>query len=119
VVRAILRTVFEGDEYFEKELPSITERLGDRRYKLGLLGTARRVRDANVLPLLPHITSPTLMVYGDRDQIVPVRFAEAAMPLLPHGELVVFEGAGHAPQIERPFDTHARVLSFLGASGWT
>lgn len=119
VVRAILRTVFERDEYFEHELPLITERLGDRRWKLGLLGTARRVRDANVLPLLPRITSPTLMVYGDRDQIVPVRFAEAAAPLLPHGELVVFEGAGHAPQIERPIDTHARVLSFLGASGWT
>ena len=59
------------------------------------------------------------MVYGDPDQIVPVRFAEAATPLLPHGELVVFADTGHAPQIERPVDTHARVLSFLGASGWT
>jgi pimeloyl-ACP methyl ester carboxylesterase len=118
VVRAILRTVFAADEYFEKELPAITQRLSDRRYKLGLLGTARRVRDATVLHLLPRITSPTLMVYGDRDQIVPVRFARAAAPLLPHGELVVFEGTGHAPQIERPHDTHERVLSFLGTAGW-
>jgi pimeloyl-ACP methyl ester carboxylesterase len=118
VVRAILRTVFAEDSYFEHELPQITERLGDRRWKLGLLGTARRVRDATVLDLLPRITSPTLMVFGDRDQIVPVRFAEAAAPLLPRGELVIFEGTGHAPQIERPVDTHARVLRFLGASGW-
>ncbi|MGZ3419333.1 MAG: alpha/beta fold hydrolase [Polyangiales bacterium] len=117
-VRAILRTVFAADEHFEHELPNITERLADRKWKLGLLGTARRVRDATVLHLLPRITSPTLMVYGDRDQIVPVRFAEAAAPLLPHGELVVFAGTGHAPQIERPVETHARVLGFLGASGW-
>jgi pimeloyl-ACP methyl ester carboxylesterase len=118
VVRAILRTVFAADEHFEHELPLIAERLSDRRYKLGLLGTARRVRDATVLDLLPRITSPTLMVYGDADQIVPLRFAEAAAPLLPHGELVVFANTGHAPQIERPHDTHTHVLSFLGAVGW-
>jgi pimeloyl-ACP methyl ester carboxylesterase len=119
VVRAILRTIFTTDEYFERELPLITERLAERKWKLGLLGTARRVRDASVLHLLPRLTSPTLMVYGDQDLIVPLRFAEAAAPLLPHGELVVFAGTGHAPQIERPVETHARVLGFLGASGWT
>lgn len=118
VVRSILRTVFAEDSYFEAELPEIQARLSDRRWKLGLLGTARRVRDASILPLLPSITSPTLMVYGDVDQIVPVRFAEAAAPLLPRGELHVFEKTGHAPQIERPAATHERVFRFLAGSGW-
>ncbi len=118
VVRMILRTVFAEDSYFEDELPQIQARLSDRKWKLGLLGTARRVRDATILPLLPKIVSPTLLVYGENDQIVPVRFARAAAPLLPRGELEVFEGIGHAPQIERPEQTHERVERFLRAAGW-
>ncbi|MBI2392483.1 MAG: alpha/beta hydrolase [Deltaproteobacteria bacterium] len=118
VVRAILRTVFSADEFFEKELPAIQERLSDRRWKLGLLGTARRVRDATILPLLPQIELPTLLVCGEDDRIVPVRFARAAAPLLPHGELEIFPATGHAPQIERPEQTHDRVLRFLHAAGW-
>lgn len=118
VVRAILRTVFARDECFEHELPQIQARLSDRKWKLGLLGTARRVRDATVLPLLPRIASPTLMVCGDEDRIVPVRFAREAATLLPKGELEVFEHTGHAPQIERPIETHRTILKFLQSSGW-
>lgn len=118
VVRAILRTVFADDEHFEQELPQIQERLGNRRWKLGLLGTARRVRDASILPLLPAIESPTLMVYGEHDKIVPVKFAREAVPLLPHGELEIFTDTGHAPQIERPRETFERVYRFLVGAGW-
>jgi len=119
VVRSILRTVFSRDEFFEHELPAIQERLSDRKWKLGLLGTARRVRDASILPLLPTLDLPTLMISGADDRIVPVRFSRAAAPLLPHGELVVFEDTGHAPQIERPAETHGKVMQFLAAAGWT
>ncbi len=118
VVRMILRTVFARDECFESELHAITERLSDRKWKLGLLGTARRVRDASILPLFPKITAPTLMVCGENDQIVPVKFARAAAPLLPNGELEVLANTGHAPQIERPDETHDRVERFLKVVGW-
>ncbi len=118
VVRAILRTVFSRDDFFEHELASVQERLSDRRWKLGLLKTARQVRDASILDLLPTIASPTLMVYGDGDRIVPIRFAEQALPLLQNGELHIFADTGHAPQIERPAETHSRVLDFLLTAGW-
>jgi pimeloyl-ACP methyl ester carboxylesterase len=118
VMRAILRTVFENDADFEEQLPVIRERLSDRKWKLGLLTTARRVRDACVLPLLPHIACPTLMLYGDQDRITPVRYAREAAPLLPKGELAILDGVGHAPQIERPEDTHRIVGAFLTRIGW-
>jgi pimeloyl-ACP methyl ester carboxylesterase len=118
VMRAILRTVFAADSFFEDHLHEIGARLSDRKWKLGLLTTARRVRDACVLQLLPQIACPTLMVYGDQDRIVPVRYARAAAPLLPRGELEVYEGIGHAPQIERPNETHRSVMAFLSRVGW-
>src|SRR5262249_50276541 len=82
-MRAILRTVFANDEHFEAHLGEIAARASDRRWKLGLLTTARRVRDASVLDLLPRIGCPTLMVYGEEDRIVPIRFARAAAALVP------------------------------------
>lgn len=118
VVRMLLRTIFVSDSYFEEQLPAIGERLNDRKWKLGLLTTARRVRDACILDLLPRLECPTLMVYGDRDQIVPVRYARAAAPLLRDAQLEVLAGVGHAPQIERPDETHATVLDFLTRARW-
>lgn len=115
VVRAILRTVFSRDEFFEAELTSIQERLSDRKWKLGLLGTARRVRSASILPLLPTLDLPTLMVVGADDRIVPLRFSQQAAPLLPRGRLVVFDDTGHAPQIERPAETHRELMQFLSS----
>jgi len=118
VLRMILRTVFPSDHYFEEQLPAIRERLNDRKWKLGLLTTARRVRNACILQLFPSLVCPTLMVYGEHDRIVPVRYARAAAPLLKDAELEVFEGVGHAPQIERPEDTHECVRRFLARAGW-
>ncbi len=118
VMRAILRTVFERDEHFEEQLPAIRERLSDRKYKLGMLTTARRVKDACILPLLPQIQCPTLMIYGELDRITPVRYAHDAAKLLPKGELEVMDGIGHAPQIEKPEATFERIARFLAAAAW-
>ena len=118
VVRMLMRTIFENDTCFEAQLPAIGARLNDRKWKLGLLTTARRVRDACILGLLPSLGCPTLMVYGDRDQIVPVRYAKAAAPLVRDAQLEVLAGVGHAPQIERPEETHGSVLRFLVRARW-
>ena len=118
VVRMLLRTIFVSDSFFEAQLPAIGERLNDRKWKLGLLTTARRVRDACILDLLPTLGCPTLMVYGERDQIVPVQYARAAAPLLRDAELEVMADVGHAPQIEKPDETHGSVLRFLTRARW-
>jgi pimeloyl-ACP methyl ester carboxylesterase len=48
------------------------------------------------------IVSPTMVVWGDRDEIIPTTFAERATALIPGAELRIIEGCGHAPQRERP-----------------
>jgi pimeloyl-ACP methyl ester carboxylesterase len=54
-------------------------------------------------------TSPTMVVWGDHDQIVPTHDAERAAALIPGAELRIVEGCGHAPQRERP-EALLRVL---------
>lgn len=43
---------------------------------------------------------PTLIAWGDRDDIIPVAHARAAHALMPHSRLEIFEGAGHFLHVE-------------------
>ncbi len=45
---------------------------------------------------------PTLIVWGDRDKIIPLVHARHAHEAIPNSRLAVMEGAGHAPQLEDP-----------------
>ena len=48
------------------------------------------------LAVLPEL--PVLLVWGDRDPILPVAHGRRAVDLLPSARLVVFPGCGHEPQ---------------------
>jgi pimeloyl-ACP methyl ester carboxylesterase len=45
---------------------------------------------------------PTLIVWGDRDQIIPVEHAHIGHELIPGSRLEIFEGVGHFPPVQRP-----------------
>jgi pimeloyl-ACP methyl ester carboxylesterase len=53
---------------------------------------------------------PMLVIWGDRDPIVPISHADAVRELVPSAQVEVFEGAGHWPHIDDP-DRFCRVLS--------
>lgn len=62
---------------------------------------------------LIDLKMPVLLVWGDRDVVFPVPLAERALRLLPQGELVILEGAGHAPQLENPEGFVSAVERFV------
>jgi pimeloyl-ACP methyl ester carboxylesterase len=45
---------------------------------------------------------PTMIVWGDRDQVIPVEHGRSAHDLMPGSRLEIVEGAGHFLPIERP-----------------
>lgn len=53
---------------------------------------------------------PTLIVWGRRDPVIPVRHAGIAHRAMPGSRLEVFDDAGHFPQLDDPF-RFARVLA--------
>ena len=67
-----------------------------------------------LLDELPRLTMPTLVVWGERDRILPVSQARAARARLPNGSLEIIPDCGHLPQVEWP-DRFVRALDgFLG-----
>jgi pimeloyl-ACP methyl ester carboxylesterase len=62
---------------------------------------------------LAQSETPTLVVWGDHDHILPFSHLEAAVAALPHAESYTFSKTGHMPQIERPDEFAAVVEDFL------
>ncbi len=63
--------------------------------------------------LLPAITTPTLVITGAADAIVPAANSRVLAERIPHARLVVIEGAGHFFFAERPAETMRALREFL------
>lgn len=65
--------------------------------------------------MLPRIAVPTLVVVGRDDEFTPVSDARLMHERIPGATLVVVEGAGHLPNLERPTEFNAALGSFLAS----
>jgi len=63
--------------------------------------------------LMPQVTAPVLLFWGDRDTATPLSDAKLMERLMPDAGLVVAEGAGHFAMLEQPELWRASVKSFL------
>lgn len=66
------------------------------------------------LYMAAHI--PTLIVWGDRDGIIPVAHAHAAHDLVPTSRLEIIEGVGHFPHVEASERFTEVLLDFMATT---
>jgi pimeloyl-ACP methyl ester carboxylesterase len=62
---------------------------------------------------LSGLSTDAMFVWGRRDSLVPIAFMKHVERALPSARHVELE-CGHVPQLERPRETHAAMLEFLG-----
>ena len=65
---------------------------------------------------LGKIISPTLLVWGDSDKMIPVQYAKEYTEI-PDSKLMVIKNCGHTPYVEKPMTFSKLVLEFLVGSG--
>jgi pimeloyl-ACP methyl ester carboxylesterase len=65
------------------------------------------------VPLLRRLAMPTLLLWGDKDGMIPVSNAQDYLAALPNASLVVVPGIGHVPQEEAPRETITLLRDFL------
>ncbi|PZS20921.1 MAG: alpha/beta hydrolase [Pseudonocardiales bacterium] len=63
--------------------------------------------------LMRRIDRPVLLVHGDRDRLVPVSAAHAALAANPRWEGAILAGTGHTPQLESPQAVLEKVTPWL------
>ena len=66
---------------------------------------------------LPHylakVTTPTLIVWGRQDAIIPVECGELYEKAIANSNLKIIDNCGHSPAIEKPQEFVAAVTEFL------
>ena len=62
---------------------------------------------------LRGVTIPTLVLCGRDDRLCPVERHELMHALVPGSKLVIIEGAGHLPTLEKPVETIAAMAAWL------
>jgi pimeloyl-ACP methyl ester carboxylesterase len=96
--------------------PAFLRRLvGDavRAGPVTLLRAARDLLDDDLRDELPALLAPTLLVWGGRDPLVPVRHARTFRSLIPDVRLVVLRDAWHVPMVEQEAAFSEAVTAFL------
>ena len=63
------------------------------------------------------LTTPTLIVWGDRDRTINVATAEVLHKLLPNSQVIIMPEIGHLPMIERPQQSADDYLRFRATTG--
>ena len=65
-----------------------------------------------------HLTEglPVLILWGERDRIIPVDHARRAADAIPHSTLEVLPGLGHFPQAQDPGAVAGHILEFIATT---
>ena len=85
--------------------PGVRQALLDRTAQVMLEPPDARLR---------RIQAPTLLVWGEKDRLIPFTNAQDYLRTIPNARLVSFPGLGHVPQEEDPARSLAPVEAFLG-----
>jgi pimeloyl-ACP methyl ester carboxylesterase len=67
-------------------------------------------------PLLAQITAPTLLVWGEQDEMIPFANSNDYLKAIKGAQRVSFKGVGHLPHEEAPAQSVGAVREFLMAS---
>ncbi len=99
----------------------LTEAVFDRYYDLTLAPGSRdallaRMQQTVLLdprPILPTITQPVLLMWGQKDALIPVANAQDYLKALPNATLTTFDNLGHVPHEEDAGASIVPLLAFL------
>ncbi len=113
-VREHMARVFYNSRFItDQAVNEISEIIADRANILNLIHCARSAKKDNLAKVLGQIKVPTLLLWGEDDQVTTMAVAETFHKLIPHSELVSIKNCGHAPMIEYPEWFAGEVERFL------
>jgi 2-hydroxy-6-oxonona-2,4-dienedioate hydrolase len=82
-------------------------------YAESVASSIRLSLSAYLLDRLPEIECPTLLIWGEKDQVLPAAQARQALGKLRQGQLKIIPDCGHAPQLECSEAFIAAIRDFL------
>ena len=65
---------------------------------------------------MERVRQPALVVWGEKDRLLPVRLAPKLSEAMPNADLLILQNVGHAPQFEALERTNEILEDFLEKS---
>ena len=84
-----------------------------RAHPLSLFAATHQLLRSDWSHILSAIQAPTLIIWGDRDTVTPLKIGEAIHIAIPGSTFVVIEHAGHNPMWDQPNSFNQKLLDFL------
>jgi len=96
--------------------------LGDGEARQAFIQTLRAVIEPGGQRVSAHdrlylaAEVPTLIIWGERDRIIPAAHGHSAHAEMPGSYLLEIPGAGHFPQLDRPREFAQAVVTFIDST---
>lgn len=120
VIRHLLATVEDptntpeyGRIYGGQMTPERFEAFEDARSETARIGWEPFMHNPSLPYLLRGAKTPTLLIWGTRDRVVPRGCIDAYRAAIAGARVVEIEGAGHRPEIENPSAFERALRKFL------
>jgi len=98
----------------KKTVRGFVERMKLPNAKMAFMSTLLGLKDAEVISeKLGSIKSPTLIIWGENDPVIPVKYAQSFVSEIDDCRFVKMENCGHTPYVEYPDKFYKIVLDFL------
>lgn len=118
-VKKKAQAVFYHPEVATKEIvDEVFATVNDRRKLLKTLTIAKSAIRHNMAKDLPHIYTPTCIIWGKQDAVTPPKVAEEFHALLPDSDLFWIDQCGHAPMMEHAEEFNAILKAWLEKRGF-
>ncbi|TAI46879.1 alpha/beta fold hydrolase [Flagellimonas allohymeniacidonis] len=106
--------VFYDPEVATKEIvDEVFATVNDRMKLVKTLAIAKSAIRHNMSKDLPHMQTPTCIIWGENDSVTPPNVAKEFHELLPDSELFWIEKCGHAPMMEHPEEFNKILEAWL------
>jgi pimeloyl-ACP methyl ester carboxylesterase len=79
----------------------------------GFLSALESIVEFDLRERLPLIACPTLIAWGEKDRLIPVRDARLFAELIPGARKVYYPDTGHVAMLERPREFNPLLAEFL------
>ncbi|MCH8741942.1 alpha/beta hydrolase [Patescibacteria group bacterium] len=76
-------------------------------------GTIKKILNEDLLDFLPNIKIKTLLVWGKRDKMIPIKYAYLMKEKIPNSKLIILPDSGHSPQRDNPKKLAQIIIRFL------
>ena len=111
-------TAVIGDQELHRVIAKPARRPGAvRSLRAMSIAMALRPHGATAPALLQRLRCPLLLIWGRRDQLVPVQVADQVLRVRPEVPLVVLDHSGHCPHDEVPEAFNGALLGWLEGLG--